>query len=110
MVIYEADVQENGEVKEDFDSTMTSLFSEAWRRMAEEAMEAFVGYFMHHPVYADHIVAYHIGGGESDEWFHFGYREGGLRRQRGRAESLSGVCAPEIWKRQSAAARRLWPE
>ncbi len=77
MVIYEADVQENGEVKEDFDSTMTSLFSEAWRRMAEEAMEAFVGYFMHHPVYADHIVAYHIGGGESDEWFHFGYREGG---------------------------------
>ena len=76
-VIYEADVQENGEVKADFDSAMTSLFSENWREMAEEAAEAFVRYFVSHPVYADHIVGYHIGGGESDEWFHFGFREGG---------------------------------
>lgn len=77
MVVYEADIQDDGEVKADFDSTMTSVFSEDWRKMAEEALEAFVRYFVEHPVYADHVVAYHIGGGESDEWFHFGYREGG---------------------------------
>ncbi len=65
------------EDKEDFDRGMTSVFSDDWRDTAEEALRLFVRYFANHPVYSEHFLGYHLGGNESDEWFHIAYREAG---------------------------------
>ena len=73
---YQPDI-EGIEELEDFDQLMTSVFSEGWRETAEETLRLFARYFANHPLYSEHFLGYHLGGNESDEWFHYAYREAG---------------------------------
>lgn len=74
---FEMDADRDESDDENIEKRMTSVFSEDWRKEAEEALRQFARFFYHHPVYGDHFLGYHLGGNESDEWFHLAYREVG---------------------------------
>lgn len=59
-------------------STAISMASDRWFNTACEALSELHSALKADPVYDDHLLGYHIGCGETGEWFYYGLRERGL--------------------------------
>lgn len=87
-----------------------SLASPFWVEQTEQALAALVNHIEANPRYAEHVIGYHLAYGNTDEWFHLGYREKGndvsganrkgfwiwLLRKYGSTEALA-----RAWRRES---------